>query len=108
MAVELTAHPIQSIDRDQPTLLHQHTLDQLRGLRLDGMIAALADTGTQAAAEQLPFEQRLALLVQRELDWRDGKRVARLLKAAKLKVSSACIEDVDWRAGRGNRTCCWC
>ena len=82
-------------------MLQQHTLDQLRGLRLDGMIAALTDTGLQAAAQPLPFEQRLALLVQRELDWRDAKRVARLLKAAKLKVSSACVEDIDWRAGRG-------
>ena len=82
-------------------MLHQHTLDQLRGLRLDGMIAALNDTATQAACETLAFEQRLALLVQRELDWRDGKRVARLLKAAKLKVSGACVEDIDWRAGRG-------
>ena len=65
------------------------------------MIAALADTGAKSAAEALRFEQRLALLVQRELDWRDGKRVARLMKAAKLKVSSACVEDIDWRAGRG-------
>lgn len=81
-------------------MLHQHTLDQLRGLRLDGMIAALNDSATQAAAEGLPFEQRLAMLVQRELDWRDGKRVARLLKSAKLKVSSACVEDIDWRASR--------
>lgn len=87
-------------DTDTP-MLQQHTLDQLRGLRLDGMVAALTDTATQRAAEALPFDQRLALLVQRELDWRDGRRVARLLKAAKLKVSSACIEDVDWRAGRG-------
>lgn len=39
--------------------------------------------------------------MQRELHWRDGKRVARLLKNARLKVSSACIEDIDWRAGRG-------
>lgn len=82
-------------------MLHQHTLDQLRGLRLDGMIAALNDSATQAAAQALPFEQQLAMLVQRELDWRDGKRLARLLKAARLKVSSACIEDIDWRAGRG-------
>jgi hypothetical protein len=36
-------------------MLHQHTLDQLRGLRLDGMIAALNDSATQAAAEGLPF-----------------------------------------------------
>lgn len=84
-----------------PFMLQQHTLDQLRSLRLDGMVAALSDTATQHAAEALPFDQRLALLVQRELDWRDGKRVARLLKAAKLKVSAACIEDIDWRSGRG-------
>jgi hypothetical protein len=82
-------------------MLHQHTLDQLRSLRLDGMIAALNDDAIRAASEALPFEQRLALLVQRELDWRDGKRVARLLKNAKLKVGSACIEDIDWRGGRG-------
>jgi DNA replication protein DnaC len=83
------------------TMLEQHTLDQLRSLRLDGMLAALADTATQSAATTLPFEHRLALLVQRELDWRDGKRVARLVKAARLKLSAACIEDIDWRAGRG-------
>jgi DNA replication protein DnaC len=65
------------------------------------MIAALNDTATRAAAEALPFEQRLALIVQCELNWCDGKRVARLLKNAKLKVSSACVEDIDWRAGRG-------
>jgi DNA replication protein DnaC len=82
-------------------MLNQHTLDQLRGLRLDGMIAAINDTASQAAAAMLPFEQRLALLVQRELDWRDAKRVARLLKNAKLKVSSACIEDINWKVGRG-------
>jgi DNA replication protein DnaC len=92
---------VTTTNTDDHTMLQQHTLDQLRGLRLDGMLAALADTATQSAAEPLPFEQRLALLVQRELDWRDGKRVARLLKAAKLKVSSACVEDIDWRSGRG-------
>jgi DNA replication protein DnaC len=102
MATATTTRPDPNTTTDHDTaMLQQHTLDQLRGLRLDGMIAALADTGTQAAAEQLPFEQRLALLVQRELDWRDSKRVARLLKAAKLKVSSACVEDIDWRADRG-------
>jgi hypothetical protein len=64
-------------------------LTQLRTLRLDGMLRALEDDATTTAAAALTFEQRLALLVQREVDWRDGKRVARLLKAAKLKVSAA-------------------
>ncbi|AWB80268.1 AAA family ATPase [Stenotrophomonas maltophilia] len=82
-------------------MIHQQTLEQLRSLRLDGIIAALQDTAEQAAAEALPFDQRLALLVQHETDWRDARRVARLLKAAHLKVGAACIEDIDWRASRG-------
>lgn len=82
-------------------MLNEHTLDQLRGLRLDGMLQALSDQATSAAATGLAFEERLAMLVQREIDWRDGKRLTRLLKAAKLKVSSACIEDIDWRSSRG-------
>ena len=38
--------------------------------------------------------------MQREVAWRDDRRVQRLLKAAKLKVSAACIEDINWRASR--------
>ena len=82
-------------------MLNEHTLNQLRALRLDGMVAALNDAATHITASELPFEQRLALLVQREVDWRDSKRLERLLKAARLKVSSACLEDVDWRGSRG-------
>jgi hypothetical protein len=60
-------------------LLAQHTIDQLRALRLDGMLAALHD-GSTSAAEALPFAERLALLVQREIDHRDERRLQRLLK----------------------------
>lgn len=82
-------------------MLNEHTLDQLRGLRLDGMVHALADQATTASAGELAFDDRLAMLVQREIDWRDGKRLTRLLKAARLKLASACLEDIDWRASRG-------
>jgi len=82
-------------------LLNEHTLDQLRGLRLDGMVHALADQATTASAGELAFDDRLAMLVQREIDWRDSKRLIRLLKAARLKLASACLEDIDWRASRG-------
>ena len=81
-------------------MLNEQTLNQLRSLRLDGMAAALADSATVHLGAELPFEDRLAMLVQREIDWRDGKRLQRLLKAARLKVSSACLEDIRWRASR--------
>lgn len=101
MAHKPTSIPIPTTNTERLNMLNEHTLDQLRALRLDGMVAALNDAATHIAAAQLPFEQRLALLVQREVDWRDGKRLQRLLKAARLKVSSACLEDVDWRSSRG-------
>lgn len=82
-------------------MLNEHTLDQLRGLRLDGMVQALADQATTTTAGELAFDDRLAMLVQREIDWRDSKRLTRLLKAARLKLASACLEDIDWRASRG-------
>ena len=45
-----------------------HTLDQLKQLRLDGMLAALGDQATSSAAAKLGFDARLSLLVQREID----------------------------------------
>ncbi len=43
---------------------------------------ALSDRAAGAAAAELNFDEGLAMLVQREIDWREGKRLARLLKAA--------------------------
>lgn len=81
-------------------MLNEHTINQLRSLRLDGMVRAIEDQASSAAATSLGFEERMTLLVQREVDWRDDRRVARLLKAARLKVSTACVEDINWRASR--------
>lgn len=81
-------------------MIPAHTLDQLKHLRLDGMLAALNDQAISSAAAELGFDDRLSLLVQREIDWRDNRRLTRLLKAARLKVASACIEDIIWRDSR--------
>jgi DNA replication protein DnaC len=81
-------------------MLNEHTLTQLRSLRLDGMVHAIEEQASSTAATALGFDERLTLLVQGEIAWRDNRRVQRLLKAAKLKVSSACIEQINWRANR--------
>ena len=82
-------------------MLHQQTLAQLRELKLLGMAAALQRQLEQPANEELPFEQRLALLVQQECDHRHERRCARLLQQARLKYAQAAIEDFDTRPGRG-------
>jgi len=82
-------------------MLTHHSLTQLRTLRLDGMARAFEEQLAQAGTAALSFEDRIAMLIDREVSFRDTKRVARLLKQAKLRNSGACLEDVDYRAGRG-------
>ena len=77
------------------------TLTQLRTLKLDGLVGALEEQLTQPAMAAMSFEERLALLVDREIHHRDARRQTRLLKQAKLKYPQAAIEDLDSRPGRG-------
>ena len=83
-------------------MMMNNTLTQLHDLKLAGMLAAVEEqlSGGSAAAT-LSFEERLALMVDREVHYRGDKRRAALLKKAGLKYPQACIEDVDGRAGRG-------
>ncbi len=82
-------------------MLMQQTITHLRTLKLDGMARAFEDQSSQPIAHALSFEERFGLLVDREIAWRDTRRLERLLKLARLKYPSACIEDIDMRAARG-------
>jgi DNA replication protein DnaC len=82
-------------------MMMNNTLAQLRDLKLVGMAAAIEEQLSSSASMTLNFEERLALMVDREVHHRGDKRRAALLKRAGLKFPQACIEDVDGRAGRG-------
>ena len=81
-------------------IVHQ-TLAHLHTLRLGGMAAAFEEQLTMPPAQTLPFEDRLALLVEREAAHRSAKRLTALLRKAKLKYATANLEDIDQRASRG-------
>lgn len=78
----------------------EYTIDQLRHLRLPGMVAGLEHQLSQTVYLDLPFEQRLGQLVDAETSHRDSQRLRRLLKNAKLKVNAE-PEAIDYRPGRG-------
>lgn len=82
-------------------MLYQQTLAQLRELKLLAMATALERQAEQPAISDMAFEERLALMVQHELDSRHERRCTRLLQQARLKYPQAAIEDFDGRAGRG-------
>ena len=49
----------------------------------------------------LSFEERIALLVDREVHARNDRKLLRLLKNVHLKYGQTAIEDIDNRPGRG-------
>ncbi|MEN8145807.1 MAG: IS21-like element helper ATPase IstB [Gemmatimonadota bacterium] len=81
-------------------LIHP-TLDKLRSLRLDGMAKSLEEQLQTPDIEELRFEDRLALLIDREVTERNYRRQQSRLRKAKLRQKNACIEDIDFRARRG-------
>lgn len=82
-------------------MLLQPTIDKLREMRLLGMAEALIGQLEQPDIRQLSFEDRLGLLVDHEWVHRQDRRLARLLREAKLRDSSACMEDLNYREHRG-------
>ena len=81
-------------------MLTHPTDDGLLALNLTSMAEGLAEQRGNPDYEGLGFEERLGLLVDRELLARENRRMARNLKAAKLKIPAA-IEDIDFRRPRG-------
>ena len=81
-------------------MLNTPTLEKLYELNFTGMIKALEEQAQNPESTALSFEERLGLLVDRELTERESRRLQRRLNQAKLR-QEACIEDVDLRVSRG-------
>jgi DNA replication protein DnaC len=81
-------------------MLTHPLFDKLTTLRLFGMLLALKELLNTSDTHRLSFEDRLGLLVDREITTRENRQLASRLKKAKLR-QSACIEDVDFRHRRG-------
>ena len=80
---------------------HAQLIQQLRTLRVPGMVEALEQQLEQPGTHNdLSFEQRLSLMIDRETTYRGNNKVQRLLKGAKLKLQ-AYPEDIDYTHPRG-------
>lgn len=81
-------------------MLNHPTTDKLNQLRLFGMAHAMAEQATIAEIGALGFEERLGLLIDREMTERSNRQTAGRLRRARLK-QTATAEDIDFRAPRG-------
>jgi len=81
-------------------MLANHSHERLLALRLTGMAKAFDDQLRQPDIDSLAFEQRLALMIDREVTERDNRRLLTRLKFASLR-QNAVVEDIDLRGARG-------
>lgn len=76
-------------------MMTEPTIEKLKALKLYAMITAWVAQRADPSMNDLHFDERLALIVEAETIDRDNKRLARLLREAKLRIPSACVEDVE-------------
>jgi hypothetical protein len=81
-------------------MLTHPTHDRLIALGLTGMAKAMEDQRRQPGIAALAFEERLAMMIDREAIEGGNKRLTARLKLACLR-QSAIVEDVDMKALRG-------
>jgi DNA replication protein DnaC len=81
-------------------MLTNPTIEKLQGLRLTAMAEAFDHQRGSSQYAELPFEDRLGLLVEIEWTARERRRLGQRLRHAKLRYP-AVLEDVDFITPRG-------
>ncbi len=81
-------------------MLIEETIQKMLDLKMPAMARATRELIASAPSNQLSFEDKLGLLIDREWTDRDNRRVARRIKEARLS-RGASLEDVECDAARG-------
>lgn len=81
-------------------MIDEQTIQKLLDMRLRVMAEVFQQTLAEAPGNELSFQEKVAMMVDREWTERENRKLSRLLKAAKLPMD-ACLEDVYCTTGRG-------
>ena len=78
----------------------ENILEQMRILKMSGMQEAYHEQVNQPKHADLSFEERLGLILDREILLRDNKRISNLQRRAKFR-QAASIEEICYKSKRG-------
>ncbi|MBX3188116.1 MAG: IS21-like element helper ATPase IstB [Labilithrix sp.] len=81
-------------------MIIEETIQKMLELKMHGMAKATRELLESAPTQQLPFEDKLGLIVDREWSERDNRRVSRRIKEARL-TTQASLDAVDCDSARG-------
>lgn len=81
-------------------MLKEPTIEKLKALRLDAMASAWNEQHGKPDVHQLSFDERFGMLVDAEWLHRENRRLSKALRDAKLKLATACLENIEYSAKR--------
>jgi DNA replication protein DnaC len=81
-------------------MLNEPTEEKLKAMKLTGMLASWSEQRKDPTHTELGFDERFGLLVDAEALYRENRRLKRVLREAKLRLSHACVEGIDYPAKR--------
>lgn len=95
-------------------MLIQPTLEKMNAMKLSGMAEAFERQLASSQYTELSFEERVGLLIDDEWTARERRKLARRLRAAKMRYATS-IENIDFKTPRGLnreqvlalRSCSW-
>ena len=81
-------------------MLLEHTLDKLKMMKMRGMVLAVEEQLGSVEMQELSFEDRLGILVDREFMDRENRKLTRRLREARFRFQAR-MEDIEykWRQG---------
>jgi DNA replication protein DnaC len=81
-------------------MLNQPTIDKLLAMRMEPVVETWRAFDQNENAQELSFEEKLSLMVDRLWTCRQNLALERRLRYARLR-GNACVEDINYRAARG-------
>jgi hypothetical protein len=81
-------------------MLTEPTIEKLQAMRLDVMASTWRDQAGKSDVHKLAFDERFGMIVDAEHLHRENTRLAKALRDAKLRMSTACVEDIDYPSKR--------
>jgi len=81
-------------------MTNQSTIDKLIEMRMTSMADAFHNQLTDSRMQEVPFEDRIAMLVDIEYSNRKNNSLKRLIKNAGFDQPEAYLEDINYTSGR--------
>jgi DNA replication protein DnaC len=81
-------------------MLTEPTIERLRLMNLGAMADAYLNQAQTPKIGSLGFDERFGMIVDAEHLFRENRKLVRRLKEARLRISQACVEDIDYAPKR--------